>query len=76
MISKYILTKEERFQKCYNDGYLESCKIAKEIDDSGTGRNTCDNLEWDANTRVNVGHYCRNKLNNTSWLPTKNLISK
>ena len=70
------ILKTETYFKCYNDNYLESCKIAKAIDDSGTGRNTCDNLEWDTNTRMNVGFYCRNKINNMSWLPTKNPISK
>ena len=71
-----LISNQEYYFKCYNDNYTKSCEIAKAIDDSGTGRNTCDNLEWDTNTRVNVGIYCRNKINNMSWLPTKNPTSK
>ncbi len=70
MNSIYPLYKNEQYIKCYNDTYIKSCKISKEHDDSGTGLNTCDNVDWDAQTRVNVGLYCRVKLNHVN--PTSN----
>lgn len=57
MISKYILKKEEQYRKCFNDEYLKSCKIAKELAENPS--TTCDDMDWDANTRFNVGFHCR-----------------
>jgi len=61
MISKYILIKNEQYQKCFNNRYFESCKIAKENADNPL--NTCDNLDWDAQTRFNVGIHCQQLVN-------------
>jgi hypothetical protein len=64
MIGKYMLTKKEQYEKCFNENYFESCKIAKKNADHPS--NTCDDLDWDANTRFNVALNCR-KL--TSYNP-------
>ena len=72
MNSKITISKYDEYIKCYNDNYIKSCKIAKDIDDSN-GINTCDNLEWDTNTRINVGFYCRNKIYlNLEYMKTMN----
>ena len=62
----------KQYIKCYNDNYIKCCKIAKDIDDCN-GINTCNNLEWDANTRINIGIYCRHKINfNLEFMKTTN----
>lgn len=61
MTSKIGINDEE-YIKCYNDSYIKSCKIAELMDDS-SGRNTCNDIDWDTQTRINVGYHCRKKLN-------------
>jgi hypothetical protein len=51
---------KKEYYKCFNKHYLESCEIAKKI--AETDKHTCNDLNWDSNTRINVGSYCRNKL--------------
>lgn len=64
VINNYMnsLFAEEQYKKCFAIKYLESCKIAKEIDGE-KGDNTCDNIEWDSATRYNVAFLCREKIN-------------
>ena len=70
MIGKYMLTKQEQYVKCFNASYLESCKIAKEYADHPS--NTCDDMNWDANTRVNVGVNCQQLVGHVPFITKTN----
>ena len=64
-----MLTKQEQYQKCFNEGYLESCKIAKKITDHPL--NNCDNMDCAAQTRFNVTLHCQQKVGYKSFSPIK-----